>query len=846
MREILDSVDVKIDVADKQMCDGNITVNEVKDAIKELQVNKSPGVDGIIAEFYKIYGSLLAPILLEVYQYMEENNRVSESMVTGLITILYKNKGSKLKLENYRPISVLNSDYKILAKILANRMKKVLNDIIAPTQNYSVPGRDIADTINTIRDVINKMNRDKIGGIVLNVDLNKAFDRVEHDFMFRVMEKYGFGNRIIGWIKLLYKKATSRVKCNGVLTDSFIIERSVRQGCPISALLFVLSVEPLAAFLKKDKSINCVQIPQGGFSLIHQYADDTTITVRDEESVKRVIDCFKVYGKASGAKVNMDKSIVMYIGKTNEGNFNFKEVKDYFKVLGVFLGVKDKEARDLTWSGVINKVRKVVNMWRGRSLRLKGKVIVINSLLMSVFIYVMNVLDMPEWVLSELNKILVDFLWDGKGVKIAFKTLIADYEEGGLKLVDLRVRKIAIRVKMVRKYLYDELDYGWKKFFKEYLQEVGRMGDNGLLMCFKKEMLGNLPLFYREVFEAWGNFLPSISYECTILENILNQPIFLNPKIKYNEMMLFCKYFMRAGMRQIGDIVYEVIPGFLPFNAIYDNVIEVDDEISKTTVDNMYKKILGCIPGEWVALINNEVVKRARGLPVLYYENNGEKHVLSGLKVSMVYRKCILKEIKVPASEKVWLKVFVNIDVKSIWKNVNVKYNSIECEDNDFKLKHNRIFTNVVLHQINRNIKRECDICGVGVEHFMHFFIECSRLKDFHEFLKGLLVKHWGNEIINGMEWKRVFLFGLIVKSKVLNINLLNYVLSHARYAVRLRRNLGHYEGKIVSVEGFFRRILEKDVELLYRYGRGDFEKMFVWGSTFIGILLNGKLVFNY
>lgn len=299
-------------------------------------------------------------------------------------------------------------------------------------------------------------------------------------------------------------------------------------------------------------------------------------------------------------------------------------------------------------------------------------------------------------------------------------------------------------------------------------------------------------------------------------------------------------------MRQIGDILYEVIPGFLTVQAIYDNVCEVEDEISKTTVDNMYKRILGCIPEEWVLLINTEVVERAKGLPVLYYESNGEKHVLSGLKVKKIYEKCILREIKAPASEKVWSRVFVNIDVKSIWKNVNVKYNSIECEDNDFKLKHNRIFTNVVLHQINRDIKRECDICGTEVENFMHFFIECSRLQGFHEFIKGLLEQHWGEDIVNGVEWRRLFLFGINGKSKVFNINLMNFVLSHARYAVRQRRNLGHYEGKIVSVEVLFKSILEKDIELIYKYGGCNFEKLFVWGSTFIEIDQNGKLAFNY
>ena len=152
----------------------------------------------------------------------------------------------------------------------------------------------------------------------------------------------------------------------------------------------------------------------------------------------------------------------------------------------------------------------------------------------------------------------------------------------------------------------------------------------------------------------------------------------------------------------------------------------------------------------------------------------------------------------------------------------------------------------MVLHQINRDIKRECDICGTGVEHFMHFFVECSRLKDFHEFLKGLLVKHWGEEIFNGVEWKRFFIFGINGKSKVLNFNLVNYVLSHARYAVRQRRNMGHYEGKCVSVEGLFRRTLENDTEIIYKYGGGNFEKLFVWGSTFIEIMSNGKLAFNY
>lgn len=125
------------------------------------------------------------------------------------------------------------------------------------------------------------MQNDGEGGIVLNVDLNKAFDRVEHDFLFKTLEKYGFSYRFIDWVNLLYSKAKSCVKVNGVLTDLFTLERSVRQGCPLSALLYSISVEPLATLVKTDNQIKSIKFPNGKISLIHQYTDDTTFTVRD-------------------------------------------------------------------------------------------------------------------------------------------------------------------------------------------------------------------------------------------------------------------------------------------------------------------------------------------------------------------------------------------------------------------------------------------------------------------------------------------------------------------------------------------------------------------------------------
>lgn len=350
---------------------------------------------------------------------MDEKQVMPKTMAAGVLSILFKNKGSRLHLENYRPISLLNTDYKILAKILANRLKKVIGSIIAPTQAYSIPGRDIADIISTIRDVVSYMKEE--GGILLSVDLNKAFDRVEHQFLEKTLETFGFGSKFRSWIRLLYISAHSVVKCNGVLMDDFIIERSIRQGCPLSALLYCITVEPLATLIKADKDLKPINFAGDGVSLIHQYADDITFTVRDIDSINRIVEHIKTYGRAAGAKINVEKSEIMFFGETkiSDCGIPFKNVKDYIKVLGVNIGVEDIKARDVTWSVILQKIRRTVNYWKLRGLTLKGKVTVVNVLLMSRFVHTLSVLDMPEWVLKEANSIVLDFLWSGKNVRIS-------------------------------------------------------------------------------------------------------------------------------------------------------------------------------------------------------------------------------------------------------------------------------------------------------------------------------------------------------------------------------------------------------------------------------------------
>lgn len=843
---VLESVENILNKEDAEWCDREIDEKEVEAAIGGLKSGKSPGSDGIGIEWYKTYREEVAPILVKVFKEMERTGMVQDRMVEGVIALVYK-KGNRLNIENYRPISLLNVDYKILTKVLANRVKKVIGSIVQPTQSYSIPGRDIADTIGTVRDVIEYMKRDKKGGIVLGIDWNKAFDRVEHKYLFKVLEKFGFGSRMIGWVKRLYEKAKSCIKINGVLTDRFKIGRSVRQGCPLSALLYAISVEPLATLIKRDRRVVGIELPYGGMCTINQYADDTTITVREGNSVKRVLEIVKMFGKASGAKINVDKSELMYIGEVERVEVGIRVEEKYMKVLGVYLGVESKEARDVTWTGVINKIRTVSATWKGRKLKLNGKVIVVNSLLLSVCVYVMSVMEMPGWVMNELNKIVCDFIWEGKGVKIAQKTLVGKRWEGGLSLMDLEIKRAAMRIKTVKKYMGGLWDYGWKEFLRKYIDDVGGIGDNGWYMGFKQSMTEGIPEIYREVLEAWRQFLPKIEYECEDIQVIKNLPLFLNEKIKHKNKTLYECKFIEGGIKQVKDIMYEVIPGFLKNNCIYDTVCDLEGMENREKVNKIYGKIKSSIPLQWTNMIEREYVSNVeKCMPEMYVDDNAEKNKLKNMSVKNIYRRIIVDVIKEPASEKVWKKVFEDLDVKKIWSNLNIKYNSIECENNDFLIRHNRIYTNVVLNKINNEVNVICDVCGNGHESFLHYFLRCEELVDFFDFLKNLLLENWSVKVETEEEWGKLFLFGTFGKRKSTDICLINFVLSHARLAVVLRRNYAHFEGRKVKVKDMFKSMIQRDVELICKYGDKEGKEFFLTTNKFIHQNVGEEICFNW
>ena len=178
--------------SDRKTCEGLITRAEITQSVKDMEPNKSPGIDGLTVNFYQHFWDILAPELTAVYNYAYTSGLLSLSQRRGVITLVFK-KGDRTRLSQWRPISLLTTDYKILTKALARRLTSVLHKIIHTNQTACIPTRTINDNVSLLRDAITYANDTNTPLAFISIDQLKAFDRVSHSFLFKSLTKFGFG-----------------------------------------------------------------------------------------------------------------------------------------------------------------------------------------------------------------------------------------------------------------------------------------------------------------------------------------------------------------------------------------------------------------------------------------------------------------------------------------------------------------------------------------------------------------------------------------------------------------------------------------------------------------------------
>lgn len=423
---------------------------DVIKTFKSMAKGKCPGPDGFTTEFYLAAWKIVGKDVVAAVTYFFNSFCLPRQVDSVAITLVPK-VSNPSRMDQFRPISCCNTLYKCIAKMLTDRLKGVMNNIISPCQTAFVPGRKIGDNILLAQSLCRDYHLSSGSPrIAIKMDIRKAFDTLNWKFLFTAMQKMNFPSKFVEWVKICVSSAMFAVKVNGSLEGYFTAHAGLRQGDPLSPYLFVLAMEVLTACLNSTTNLPEFtyhwRTKAAGISHLI-FADDLFLFCKgDIASVSALIRGVGKFSAASGLIPNPEKCLCFF------GNVN-SEVQDYtmqltgfsrgtlpISYLGLPLVSGKVCMRDC--EGLITRICKKIDLWTGKFLNQAGRVQLINAVLLSIQGYWATHLFLPKRALKKIQSILSHYLWGASisgpcQFKVAWQDCCYPKKEGGLGFKDL-------------------------------------------------------------------------------------------------------------------------------------------------------------------------------------------------------------------------------------------------------------------------------------------------------------------------------------------------------------------------------------------------------------------------
>ena len=778
--EFLENTEIpKLTEDQKRKCENYLTEKELLTAIKAMKNGKSPGTDGLTSEFYKFFWTDIKDILLVSLNYALENEYMSIEQKRGILTLIPKKEKNRLFLKNWRPITLLNLDYKILAKALASRLVDVLPFLVEDDQTGYISGRYIGCNIRIVEDIVIYTAQNNIPGILLSIDFEKAFDSLSWSFIYDCLTRYNFGPIFISFIKTLYKGINTAVINNGYISDWFHPQRGVRQGCPISPYLFILAVEVLACNIRQDRNIEGITLGNHEIK-ISQLADDTTCFIKNEASLMYLFATLRKFKHITGLGVNVDKTIATCLGPYTPSTDNFAGLDwstQYIHTLGITISGNEGDHYNLNFKKRLNVLKNLLNSWKCRRLSIKGKITVINTLALPPLLYVASVIHVPHCVITQVKKLLIDFIWDGGSPKIAYDTLTQDIKDGGLKLIDIESKMKALKVSWVKR-LCDESSGRWKAAPSLFY------GTNDLNSYFKfnHKYRSDITInFYTEVHNYWAEINEVHSPSADV---ICSQVIWNNRYITIGNKTFLWSNWLQHGIVRVRDLMDDD-GAFLDCEQIglkygircnFLNVLQLRQSL----------------PLQWRQVLSRQ------NIPCKTYDNN---EILLHVSSSMItLMKCdtnkfywffTKKKLQNPTAVLRWNESYQ--DISEEWENIfKLSFKTVretKLQSFQYRIIHRSITCNKKLHDMKMKATPICDYCP-ATDNILHFFVYCPDVKQL-----WVSFYDWFNIKNNvGVRFEspcdEVLLFGYLNEDIVFQV--LNFCILHLKYYIHRQRLFGN------------------------------------------------------
>ena len=591
-----------------------LTLLEVSTAMKELPAGKAPGVDAIPAEFYQaLWDDIGNDIFSFVLEAVQEAHIEAELNVSK-IALLPKSV-DRSRVQNFRPISLLNTLYKIVAKVYANRMKPLLHNWILPSQTGFVPNRCILDNIFLAFEAIEWTLENQQELSMLLLDFEKAHDRVNWTFLKHTMKHMGFNETWIKQVMSLNSNAAAAVIVNGEQSRTFNLQRSVRQGCPLAPYLFLLTVDVLGQMLQHSiHRVKGLQLPDKSSITNQMFADDTLLFLDGTpDNLDRAITVINKFGAASGAKLNLHKSVGLWIAHRaqpwtwgEEACLKWLQTGEVTKYLGYPFGLKiPQKEKD---GKMLNQIWKHLFKWSAHPLSLAGRIMISNQVILSSIWYFASCTDYTGKTLKTAKATVRNYIWSGKRescarAKVKWDTAVLPIVRGGVKILDPQWQSSALLVKQLIRGLSSGYE-PWKVLVRYRVSQTrqsrrGRWPTHSNWMMNACNIVKQGSPLWQGIMKAWHTIQSGMEQQDpTCWAEILQQPIFGN-RFLTNQMGVqwgtdarsSMLRWMERGMRTLQDMARPEGNGWLPFA---QNTKLHPNRITGAT----YNKILQSIPWE--------------------------------------------------------------------------------------------------------------------------------------------------------------------------------------------------------------------------------------------------------
>ena len=444
-----------VDPQDVEALTSEITLEELANTLSEC-ADSAPGPDGIPYSFLRHHWSSVGPILVKAWQYSLMTDNLAPSHKVSYLRLIPKAGKDTRVISNLRPITLSNTDHKLITKTYSKKLTAIVSNSIGQEQTAYIPGRLINDNVRAMLTTMDLAEiDDDVEGCIVSLDAKKAFDSVDHRYIARCLKAFGL-ERFIPIFKTLYRELSSDIILNGNIIKGFKILKGVKQGDALSCIIFIMCMEPLIRNIKHNAVIKPIVSRHLPVSLpkVYGFADDINAIVKaTNNGVQEIFNEYQAFTSESGLVLNADKTEILMFNKQRQNERRFKvryndtdyeiSAKEQIKINGIIFQ-QDLVRREVAnVDKVINAMSKHLAQWSRRRLTLLGKILILKTYAISQVIYLMQSITLCDNSLKKINAVVYKFLWNKNFSaakapdRIKRSIIVTPVSQGGFGMLDL-------------------------------------------------------------------------------------------------------------------------------------------------------------------------------------------------------------------------------------------------------------------------------------------------------------------------------------------------------------------------------------------------------------------------